>query len=150
MMGGLDVIDVKLFNELKENVRENIVSFSKKFGILRIIVYYRIKCFVDEGIIEKFMVKLNYKKFDLGIIVFILVCYDFDLGFIQREVVERIVVFDGVYEVYIIFGEWDMMIKVCVLSVEEVGKIVVDKLREIKGIGQMVIMVLFVIVKEEF
>lgn len=44
-------------------------------------------------------------------------------------------VFDGVYEVYIIFGEWDMMIKVCVLSVEEVGKIVVDKLREIKGIG---------------
>lgn len=82
MMGGLDVIDVKLFNELKENVRENIVSFSKKFGILRIIVYYRIKCFVDEGIIEKFMVKLNYKKFDLGIIVFILVCYDFDLGFI--------------------------------------------------------------------
>ncbi|WP_297551914.1 Lrp/AsnC ligand binding domain-containing protein, partial [Thermococcus sp.] len=52
-------------------------------------------------------------------------------------------------EVHIIAGEWDLLIKVRAPSSEEVGKIVVDKLREIKGIGQTVTMVSFVTVKEE-
>ncbi|NJF24029.1 Lrp/AsnC family transcriptional regulator, partial [Thermococcus sp. GR5] len=56
---------------------------------------------------------------------------------------------EGVYEVHIIAGEWDLLIKVRAPSSEEVGKIVVDKLREIKGVGQTVTMVSFVTVKEE-
>ncbi len=151
MTGGLDAIDVKLLNELKENARENIASLSKKLGIPRTTVHYRIKRLVDEGIIEKFTVKPNYKKLDLGgTTAFILARYDPpDSGLTQREVAERIAALDGVYEVHIISGEWDMMIKVRAPSAEEVGKIVVDKLREIKGIGQTVTMVSFVTVKEE-
>ncbi len=149
MTGGLDAIDVKLLNELKENARENIASLSKKLGIPRTTVHYRIKRLVDEGIIEKFTVKPNYKKLDLGTTAFILARYDPDSGLTQREVAERIAALDGVYEVHIISGEWDMIIKVRAPNAEEVGKIVVDKLREIKGIEQTVTMVSFVTVKEE-
>lgn len=149
MTGGLDAIDIKLLNELKENARENIASLSKKLGIPRTTVHYRIKRLVDEGIIEKFTVKPNYKKLDLGTTAFILARYDPDSGLSQREVAERIAALDGVYEVHIISGEWDMIIKVRAPNAEEVGKIVVDRLREIKGIGQTVTMVSFVTVKEE-
>ena len=149
MSGSLDTTDLRLLKELRENARENIASLSKKLGIPRTTVHYRIKKLVEEGVIEKFTVKPNYKKLDLGTTAFILARYDPDSGLNQREVAERIAALDGVYEVHIIAGEWDLLIKVRAPSSEEVGKIVVDRLREIRGIGQTVTMVSFVTVKEE-
>ncbi|WP_456367480.1 Lrp/AsnC family transcriptional regulator [Thermococcus sp.] len=149
MAGGLDAIDLKLLKELRENARENIASLSKKLGIPRTTVHYRIKRLLDEGIIEKFTVKPNYKKLNLGTTAFILARYDPDAGVNQKEVAERIASLEGVYEVHIISGEWDMLIKVRAPSAEEIGKIVVDRLREIRGVGQTVTMVSFVTVKEE-
>ncbi len=149
MVFSLDGTDMRLLRELKENARENIASLSKKLGIPRTTVHYRIRKLVDEGIIEKFTVKPNYKKLNLGTTAFILARYDPDSGLNQREVAQRIAALDGVYEVHIIAGEWDLLIKVRAPSSEEVGQIVVDKLREIRGIGQTVTMVSFVTVKEE-
>ena len=149
MGAALDNIDLKLLKELKENARENIASLSRKVGIPRTTVHYRIKKLVEDGIIEKFTVKPNYKKLDLGTTAFILVRYEPESGLNQREVAKRIAALDGVYEVHIIAGEWDLLIKVRAPTSEEVGKIVVDRLREIRGIGQTVTMVSFVTVKEE-
>jgi len=149
MGAALDNIDLKLLKELKENARENIASLSRKVGIPRTTVHYRIKKLVEEGIIEKFTVKPNYKKLDLGTTAFILARYEPESGLSQREVAKRIAALDGVYEVHIIAGEWDLLIKVRAPTSEEVGKIVVDRLREIRGIGQTVTMVSFVTVKEE-
>ena len=149
MVSTLDNTDMRLLKGLKENARENIASLSKKLGIPRTTVHYRIKKLVEEGVIEKFTVKPNYKKLNLGTTAFILARYDPDAGVNQREVAERIAALDGVYEVHIIAGEWDLLIKVRAPSSEEVGQIVVDRLREIKGVGQTVTMVSFVTVKEE-
>jgi len=149
MVASLDATDLRLLKELKENARENIASLSKKLGIPRTTVHYRIKKLVEEGVIEKFTVKPDYKKLNLGTTAFILARYEPDSGLSQREVAERIAALDGVYEVHIIAGEWDLLIKVRAPSSEEVGKIVVDRLREIKGVGQTVTMVSFVTVKEE-
>ena len=149
MVSPLDATDMRLLRELKENARENIASLSKKLGIPRTTVHYRIKKLVDEGIIEKFTVKPNYKKLNLGTTAFILARYDPDSGLSQREVADRVAALEGVYEVHIVAGEWDLLIKVRAPNAEEVGKIVVDRLREIKGVGQTVTMVSFVTVKEE-
>ncbi|MBO8173945.1 MAG: Lrp/AsnC family transcriptional regulator [Thermococcus sp.] len=145
----LDRIDLKLLEELKENARENIATLSKKLGIPRTTVHYRIKKLVEEGIIEKFTIKPNYKKLNLGTTAFILARYDPDSGLTQREVAEKVASINGVYEVHIIAGEWDLLIKVRAPSAEDIGKIVIDKLREIKGIDQTVTMVSFVTVKED-
>ncbi|AHF81191.1 Lrp/AsnC family transcriptional regulator [Thermococcus paralvinellae] len=145
----LDRIDLRLLEELKENARENIATLSKKLGIPRTTVHYRIKKLVEEGIIEKFTIKPNYKKLNLGTTAFILARYDPDSGLTQREVAEKVARINGVYEVHIIAGEWDLLIKVRASSAEDIGKIVIDKLREIKGIDQTVTMVSFVTVKED-
>ncbi|CAD5245276.1 Lrp/AsnC family transcriptional regulator [Thermococcus sp. 18S1] len=149
MANTLDATDLRLLKELKENARENIASLSKKLGIPRTTVHYRIKKLVEDGVIEKFTVKPDYKKLDLGTTAFILARYEPDSGLSQREVAERIAALEGVYEVHIIAGEWDLLIKVRAPSSEAVGRIVVDRLREIKGVGQTVTMVSFVTVKEE-
>lgn len=149
MAGELDEIDLKLLEELKKNARENIASLSKKLKIPRTTVHYRIKKLVEEGVIEKFTIKPNYKKLNLGTTAFILARYDPESGLSQREVAKKVATLDGVYEVHIITGEWDLLIKVRAENSEEIGRIVIDKLREIKGIGQTVTMVSFVSVKEE-
>lgn len=149
MVEVLDKIDQKLLNELKENARENIASLSKKLGVPRTTVHYRIKKLLDDGVIEKFTIKPNYKKLSLGTTAFVLARYDPSSGLTQKEVANRVAQIDGVYEVHIIAGEWDLLIKVRAHSAEDVGKIVVDRLREVKGLGQTVTMVSFVTVKED-
>lgn len=67
----------------------------------------------------------------------------------QRDVARSISLLEDVAEVHIISGEWDLLIKVRSSSVEEIGKIVVDKLREIKGVKSTMTCVSFVAVKEE-
>ncbi len=149
MCAALDATDLKLLKELRKNARENIAALSKKLGIPRTTVHYRIKKLVDEGVIEKFTIKPNYKKLNLGTTAFILARYDPDSGLSQKEVARRIAQLEGVYEVHIIAGEWDLLIKVRAPGAEEIGKIVVDRLRDVKGIEQTVTMVSFVTVKEE-
>ena len=149
MGAALDATDLKLLKELRKNARENIAALSKKLGIPRTTVHYRIKKLVEEGVIEKFTIKPNYKKLDLGTTAFILARYDPDSGLSQRDVAKRIAQLEGVYEVHIIAGEWDLLIKVRAPGAEEIGKIVVDRLRDVKGIEQTVTMVSFVTVKEE-
>lgn len=146
----LDNIDLKLLKELKENSRENIASLSKRLGIPRTTVHYRMKKLVEEGIIEKFTIKLNYKKLNLGTTAFILATYDPNCGLAQREVAKRVAQIDEVYEVQIIAGEWDLLIKVRAHSAEDIGKVVIDKLREVKGIKHTTTMMSFITVKEEF
>ncbi|BAA31041.1 Lrp/AsnC family transcriptional regulator [Pyrococcus horikoshii] len=145
----LDKVDRRLLEELKNNARENIATLSKKLGIPRTTVHYRIKRLVEEGIIEKFTIKPNYKKLNLGTTAFILIRYDPDSGLTQREVAEQIARIPGVYEVHLVAGEWDLLLKVRASNAEEIGRIVIDKLREIRGVGQTVTMVSFVTVKEE-
>ncbi|CAB50596.1 Lrp/AsnC family transcriptional regulator [Pyrococcus abyssi] len=145
----LDKVDRRLLEELKINARENIATLSKKLGIPRTTVHYRIKRLVEEGIIERFTIKPNYKKLNLGTTAFILIRYDPDSGLTQRQVAEQIAKIPGVYEVHIIAGEWDLLLKVRASNAEEVGRIVIDKLREIRGVGQTVTMVSFDTVKEE-
>ncbi|NJE26236.1 Lrp/AsnC family transcriptional regulator [Thermococcus sp. MV5] len=149
MSDAIDAMDLKLLRELKENSRENIATLSKKLGIPRTTVHYRIKKLINEGIIEKFTIKPNYKKLNLGTTAFILARYDPEFGLSQREVAKKIAQIEGVHEVHIIAGEWDLLIKIRASSAEEIGKVVVDKLREVKGVGQTVTMVSFVTVKEE-
>jgi len=50
----------------------------------------------------------------------------------------------------VISGEWDMLLKVRANSVEEIGKLVVDKLRAMKGIEKTETCVSFQTIKESF
>ena len=56
----------------------------------------------------------------------------------------------GVYEVAVISGEWDMLLKVRAGSVEDIGRLVVDRLRALKGIEKTETCVAFQTIKESF
>ena len=67
----------------------------------------------------------------------------------QADVAKKVAALPGVSEVHILAGEWDLVAKARGQSLEEVGKMVVGRLREVGGIARSVTMPVFVTVKEE-
>ena len=101
-----------------------------------------------EGIIKKFTAIIDYKKTGLPTEVFIFVSFQSGLDISQRELAKRISKIKGIYEVHIISGEYDLLLKVRGESLEDIGKLVIDKLRSLKGVASTLTFSCFETIKE--
>jgi len=52
----------------------------------------------------------------------------------ERNVLKKVEEFGEVKEAHIIYGEWDLIMKIEVANVEEITVFVVDKLRKIEAV----------------
>lgn len=68
----------------------------------------------------------------------------------QKEVAKTISKLSFVERVFIISGEWDMLLEVVAKDVEDLGKCVVEKLREIKGVDKTQTLIVLEKIKEDF
>lgn len=143
----MDEKDRLIFEYLTENGRDKISDISNALNIPRITVYERIQGMIRKGIIKKFTVVPDYEAIDLPTVGFIYISFDAASGKSQREIASKISGFPEVEEVYIIAGEWDMLIKVRAKSVEEVGNFVLDRLRTVPGVERTETVTVFSIVK---
>jgi DNA-binding Lrp family transcriptional regulator len=145
----LDEKDELILAELKKNSRMSTVDIARKTHLPRVTVHERISKLREKGVIKRFTAMLDNSKVGRPITAFVLVSYDPHQDITQRKLAERLARLDEVYEVHILGGEWDLLLKVRGESVEGVGKLVVDKLREIGGISKTVTLTCFSTVKEE-
>ena len=145
----LDKKDEIILTELKKNARNTTKNIGTNVKIPRITVHDRIKKMVNNGIIKSFTVIPDYNKIGLQTKVFIFISFSSDTKVSQRELAKRIAKLNGVYEVHIVSGEYDLLIKVRGTSLEEIGKLVVDKLRELDGVDKTLTCACFETVKEE-
>jgi len=145
----IDKKDEIILYELKKNARDTTKNIGKTVKIPRITVHDRIKKMVNNGIIKSFTIIPDYKKIGLSCTAFIFISFQSDVNISQRELAKRIALLPNVFEVHIISGEYDLLIKVRGTSLEEIGKLIVDKLRLIKGVGGTLTCTCFETVKEE-
>ena len=145
----IDKKDEKILAELKKNARESTKTIAANINIPRVTVHDRINKMIEKGIIKSFNVTLDYKKIGYSSEVFIFVSFLSNPDVSQRQLAKRIAKLPGVYEVHIISGEYDLLLKVRGNSLEDIGKLVVDKLRQLKGVGKTVTFACFETVKEE-
>jgi len=143
-----DEKDRIILTELKKNARNSTKNIATKVKIPRVTVHDRIQKMIERGIIKSFNVKIDYKKIGLHSNVFIFVSFLYNTDVSQRELANRIAKIPGVYEVHIISGEYDLLLKVRGTSLEEIGKLVIDKLRQLKGVGRTLTCACFETVKE--
>ena len=107
----------------------------------------RIQRLKQSGVIRKFVAIPDYSQLGRPVTAIILV--SFMPGTVsQRELGEPISRLPRVDEVHLITGEWDIMLKVRVESMDELGKMVLDKLRAMKGVMRTVTCVCFNTLKE--
>ena len=101
----------------------------------------------QSGVIRKFVAIPDYSRLGRPVTAIILV--SFMPGPVsQRELGEQISRLPRVDEVHLITGEWDIMLKVRAESMDELGKMVLDKLRAMKGVMRTVTCVCFNTLKE--
>jgi DNA-binding Lrp family transcriptional regulator len=145
----LDKKDENILYQLKKNARDTTKNIGNSLRIPRITVHDRIKKMVDNGIIKSFTVIPDYKKIGLPCTAFIFISFQPDVNISQRELAKRIALLPNVFDVHIISGEYDLLIKVRGVSMEEIGTLIIDKLRLMNGVGRTLTCTCFETVKEE-
>jgi len=144
----IDEKDRTILEELQKDSRRSTKALAEDLDMPRATVHERIRRMHEKGIIKRFTVVPDYSKLDESTTAFILASYVPNSSMSQREVGERIAVIDGVHDVYLISGEYDILIKVRGSSMEQIGTLVIDRIRQLDGVGRTLTSSCFSTIKE--
>jgi DNA-binding Lrp family transcriptional regulator len=145
--------DLEILKILQENCRLRAKEISKKVDTPISTVFAKTKRMESEGIIKGYKAILDAKRLDRGTTAFILVSFEQQSSGqqanpSQREVAKEIAKLREVQEVHIVSGDWDMVVKVKAKDVDMIGKLVLDKMRLIKGVKRTLTCMVFETEKE--
>ncbi len=144
----MDDKDSRILDELSRNSRQSTALISRSTGIPRVTVHDRLDKLKKNGVIKRFTVELDYAKLGLPVTALALVTYDRSANLDQHEVARKIVGLSGVYEVQIISGQWDFLVKIRAASINDVGMLIIDNIRKLEGVNQTLTMAVFETIKE--
>lgn len=132
----VDEKDLAILKVLEEDSRCTTKAIAESLGIPRATVHERIRRMVEKGVIKRFTITMDHTALGEPITAFILVSFLPNAKVSQREVALRISNLEGVHEVHLISGEYDMLVKVRGRSMEGIGDLVIDRIREVEGVGR--------------
>ena len=145
----LDELDFLLLDALKSDARQTIAELSTRLGIPRATVHERIVRMKKAGVIRRFTIEQDYRKVGLPTMSFVLASYSPGSKADQHESARMVSRIPGVLGVYIISGEWDLLIKVRGKSIEDIGTLILDRIRNTPGVAKTYTMACFEVAKDE-
>jgi Lrp/AsnC family transcriptional regulator, leucine-responsive regulatory protein len=145
----LDERDLAILGILKKDSRRSTKAIATELEMPRATVHERIKRMVEKGVIRGFTVKLDHAKMGRPITAFILISFLPEPTISQRNLAQDIANMEGVQEVHLISGEYDILVKVRGTSMESIGSLVIDKIRMLRGVGRTLTCSSFAAVKDE-
>lgn len=134
----IDEKDELILEELKKNARKPTKHIAESIDIPRVTVHTRIQKLIERNIIEKFTIITNYKKIGLPVTSFVFISTKTDIEKNLEKITEQIATIKNVYEVHLISGEWDILVKIRGKTIEEIGEIVIQKIRPINGVAKTI------------
>jgi DNA-binding Lrp family transcriptional regulator len=145
--------DLEILRILQENCRLRAKEISRKVETPISTVFAKTKRMESEGIIKAYKAVLDAKRLDRGTTAFILVSFEQQSSAqqtspSQRDVAKEIAKLREVQEVHIISGDWDILAKVKGKDVDTIGRLVLDKMRLIKGVKRTLTCMVFETEKE--
>ncbi len=146
----MDEKDRAIIDYLMESGRDKISDISRKLDIPRVTVYERMQALVKNGIIKKYVAVPDYAELGFPVTSFIYVLFDSGKKITEKELAQKISKMRDVEEVHIVTGEWDLLLKVRARSMESLGNMVLDKLREMEGVAKTQTITIFHTVKDGF
>lgn len=141
--------DLKILKELKRDARQSTAEIGRKLAIPRVTVHERIQKLVSVGVIRKFTLEPDYSLLGRPVKAFVLLGYSPNPKLTQRQLIQELAKIEEVSEVSILAGDWDILLKVRAESIEALGKLVVDRIRGLAGVGKSVTMPALATEKEE-
>ncbi|MBS3136009.1 Lrp/AsnC family transcriptional regulator [Candidatus Woesearchaeota archaeon] len=135
----LDDKDRLIIDELVKDSRQTTGKLSKKLNIPITTIHNRIKKLSKEGIIINYTVNLDHNKLGRPVPAYVGVTINYNVQgkmINQLEIAKKVSKLEGVYETYIMTGGSDILIKVLAKDINDLNKIVIEKLRSIEGIDK--------------
>ncbi len=132
----LDEKDRSILEELINDSRKTTKAIAKALDIPRATVHDRIARMEKREVIRRYTAVPDYSQLGMGVTAFILAQFDHSEGRSQRETAEEIADIPGIFEVNLVSGEYDILLKVRGPSIEEIGNLVVDRLRDVEGVAR--------------
>jgi len=135
----LDDLDLEILTELGKNSKAPLKNISKKLGVPASTIHTRIKRLEKNKVIRTYVPKIDYKKIGVEILAFVMISFDkSQTNLDQEEVAQKIAKVPNVQEVNIIAGQFDILLKIRAKSIDDLGKLVVKRLKNINGVGHTI------------
>lgn len=143
----MDNMDTKIIGILKENSRVSASEISRNVGLSVPAVSERIRKLEEQGVIQKYTIKLNEQILGYNIKAFIMVrLQDVDaLPNFKKQMLE----FPNILECHHIAGEFDYLMKTVVETTEDLEDFITNKLKRIEGLSNCRTHLVFSTLKEE-
>jgi len=142
--------DDLIIKQLRLDSSKPVSELATELQLPRTTVQERIKRLVQNGIIKRFTLQLDYSKVGKPVTAFILVSFLAGTGVSQKEAAQRIAEIEDIFEVHVISGDWDIIAKARGESIQSIGELVLDKIRNVKGVERTLTCTSFATIKETF
>jgi len=144
----MDEVDRKLLEELRRDSRTPVTVLSRRLGVPRVTIQYRLRRLQASGAIVRFTVLVDRQLEGKGITAFTLV--NLISGSVDQRVVGKAIArVPGVVEVHDITGRPDFIVKLRIASISELGDRA-NRIRRTPGVGNTETLTCVQTYKEEF
>jgi len=129
----MDVIDLKILEELKENSRVSFNDISQRVGKTEATVRRRVKKLEEEGIIKRYTIEyaINSKPKTRATVK---IEPDFkEIKTIMKELNE----IEEITDIWRLSGDCGLLVKVEIPSIEQFNPLIEEKISQIKGVKIM-------------
>jgi DNA-binding Lrp family transcriptional regulator len=145
-----DKKDEQILVKLQLDSSKSVSEIAEELSIPRTTVQERIRRMIKNGVIKHFTIQQDYSKLGKPVTAFILISFTPGAGISQREAAEKVAAISDIYEVHVISGEWDILVKARGESIESIGRLVMDKIRNVKGVEKTLTCASFMTVKDQY
>ena len=135
----VDNKDRKIIAELIIDSRQTTSKLSKKLNIPITTIHNRIKKLMKLGVIINYTLNLDHNQLGRPVPAYVGVTINYNVPgqkISQADLARKIKTLDGVYEVYILTGGSDILVKVLTKDISDLNDFVTVTLRNIPGIDK--------------
>ncbi len=146
-----DSSERELLRALQENSQRSLRELSRQLELPISTVHEKIKRLERDGFIRGYRAILDERKLGFTVTGFILVSVNYSAApkATQADIAAKAAKLPNVQEVHIIAGEWDFLVKAKARSIEELGKLVTERLRNIPGVEKTLSIITYETVRED-
>jgi Lrp/AsnC family transcriptional regulator, leucine-responsive regulatory protein len=147
-MSSEDQKDLLIIQKLRIDSSKPFSELASELRMPRTTLQERVKRLVQSGTIKRFTIQTDYAKLGKPVTVFILISFLSSSGVSQKEAAAKIAEIQDVCEVHVISGDWDIIAKARGESIQSIGDLVLDKIRNVKGVERTLTCTSFAAIKE--
>ena len=135
----LDETDRQILRILQENARTTFSEIARRIDMSSATVHDRVGRLEESGVIQGYHAKLDPKAIDLGISAIIGLRVEQGR---EQDTLERLQEIEGVQEVHLTTGEWDVMGRVYAEDADALRELMLDRIAQMDGFARSQTMVI--------